>query len=426
MLEGQALAAYIGRTLGGYRVVRPLSSDQIGALCEGAQAASGRRVTLRLFHPYLSNDAPFRERFDHLLSVVAGFSHPNLLRTLDFGIDGDLYYIVTEYLDGAPLRRALDSARPVVLSDRIETAALVIPQVVNGLAYLHEFKHAHGDVTPLTIVQAADGRAVLVDLGLAALVGGEDPDTGLQIRTPEYMAPEQIEVGQPVGPAADIYSLAIVAYELLLGQPPFSGTPATVRHGQLEEPPPAPSSLIAGFPAAAEPVLMRALAKEPAMRYVSVDTFAGDLLLALPLPRQRTTTADAAAAAPPAPPADQATPSPEPAGPPVMPPMPIPGMTPAPPPTPPPAADDGPRMVAPSSGRRLRVSEPLSLDPKERGSAPPPTAMPPVSSASRSPAPRQEPRGGGLGSSISAIAAVIVTILIILATVIGIYLIWSF
>jgi serine/threonine protein kinase len=302
----------IGRRFGGYRVTRYIARGGMGVVFEGVQESLDRPVAIKILYPHLSSDPNLRDRFDREARAVVRLNHPNIVRILDYGHDGEYHYMVMDYIDGESLRDRLERARREGVTLRPAIALEIIREVGNALAHAHALGFVHRDVKPGNILLTRDERAVLTDFGVVKILGNTHAtSTGTMVGTPEYMAPEQGGIGGEVGPAADQYALAIVAYEMLLGRVPFSAqTPVAVLHLQASAPPTPPGLIIPWFPPEAEAALLRALSKKPADRFETVAQFVEELTAAADPMRDRSRTTIppiAPLVPPPSPPAGQST-----------------------------------------------------------------------------------------------------------------------
>ncbi len=194
-----------------------------------------RTVAVKVLH---LDDPSARSRFDHEVRLLASLDHPGLVRVYDAGEDGDDAFYVMELVDGPSLADQLaHGALP-------EGDTVVIGrQVADALAFIHERGIVHRDVKPSNILLAPDGPARLADFGIARLLDSTRmTSSGLVVGTAAYLAPEQI-TGGAVGPAADIYALAIVLNECVTGRPEFAGTPAEVAAQRLSGRTPVPAAV---------------------------------------------------------------------------------------------------------------------------------------------------------------------------------------
>jgi serine/threonine protein kinase/Tol biopolymer transport system component len=286
MTGNQAVDSLIGRVFKGYKVTRFIARGGMGLVFEGTQESLDRSVAIKFLYPHLSDDDQFRERFEREAHAIARLDHPNIVRVLDFGTEGQMHFMILDYIDGVTLRDHLIRVQTDGLSLRTETVANIVQQVGSALTYAHERGYVHRDVKPGNIMLQKNGRVFLTDFGVVKDVGAMSGTmTGAVIGTPEYMAPEQAN-GANVGPPADLYALAVVTYEMLVGRVPFqSPTPVAVLTKHLHEPPPLPSTIAPWYGPEVDAVFLRALAKNPNERYSTATEFSQELVAALHAPR---------------------------------------------------------------------------------------------------------------------------------------------
>ena len=225
----------------------------------------GRVVALKVMPSYRSEEPTFLERFRNEARAVAQLSHSNIVRVHDFGEDKGFTYLVMEYLTGGTVKELLN--RRLTLS---ETLSLLSP-LADALDYAHANGVVHRDVKPSNIMMDSNGNPVLTDFGLARIMRGTEGLTreGLVIGTAEYMSPEQA-LGRPVDRRSDIYSLGVVAYQMMLGRTPFKAeTPHDTLMSHIHHPAPAPRTIDSSVNPALEVALLKSLAKDPADRYRS-------------------------------------------------------------------------------------------------------------------------------------------------------------
>jgi hypothetical protein len=252
-----------GTQFGGYRIIERAGKGGMASVYKAHQADLARYVALKVLPDFLASDGDFRERFQNEAVAVANLRHPNIPAVYNYGHDGETAYIVTEFVDGGTL--AEQTGKPLPLRYVVE----MLTPIASAIDYAHSRGVLHRDIKPPNILLTRDGRPVLNDFGLARMMESELRITQGQMimGTPQYMAPEQC-LGEDLGPATDIYSLTVVAYEMLTGQVPFSAaTPAAVLMAQVSNPLPPPRSINPDIPPAVESVLLKGLAKAPAERY---------------------------------------------------------------------------------------------------------------------------------------------------------------
>jgi serine/threonine protein kinase len=206
-------------TLGQYRILDAIGQGGMGRVFKAEHAMMGREVAIKVL-PREKSTPETEAAFQREIRMLARLDHENLVRALDAGHDGKVYYMVTELIDGVDLRRQV---LKFGLLDEV-TAASVISQAARGLAYAHGQGIVHRDVKPGNLLVTADGRVKVLDLGLAgSSLESEAVRLGRVVGTMDYMAPEQIGHPDDVGPAADIYGLGCTLYFALAGQVPFPG-----------------------------------------------------------------------------------------------------------------------------------------------------------------------------------------------------------
>lgn len=234
-------------------IIALLGKGGMGAVYKAKQPSLDRTVALKILPPEVGRDPTFTERFSREARALAKLNHANIISVHDFGQTEDLYYLVMEYVDGLNLRRALLSG---ALSPK--EAISIVPQICDALQYAHEKGVVHRDIKPENILLDARGHVKIADFGLAKLMG-HGPDranltaTGQVMGTPHYMAPEQIEHPLEVDHRADIYSLGVVFYEMLTHELPMGKFPPPSRKVQVD--------------IRFDDVVLRALEKEPRLRY---------------------------------------------------------------------------------------------------------------------------------------------------------------
>jgi serine/threonine-protein kinase len=241
----------------------------------------GRKVAIKVLRPEITA-ALGTERFLREIGIAARLSHPHIVPLIDSGEAGGLLYYVQPHVPGGSLRDRLLRERQLPLKDALRIAQ----EVGAGLDFAHRKGFVHRDVKPENIL-FADGHALLADFGVArACCGAEDDavqsgptvtDVGLAVGTPEYMSPEQASGDQDLAPASDVYSLGCVVYEMLAGEPPFRGPGRAVIAKQVTDTPQPVRGFRPEVPPAMERAILRALEKDPELRYGTAAEFVGAL-----------------------------------------------------------------------------------------------------------------------------------------------------
>ena len=235
-----------------------------------------RKVALKVLLPELASVVG-RTRFLREIEIEASLSHPGIVPLFDSGATDDFVYYVMPYVEGESLRDRIDRERQLPLDDALRIAR----DVGEALSHAHGRGVVHRDVKPANILLSG-GRALVTDFGIARAVtaaGGEQiTSSGLAVGTPAYMSPEQAAARDPVDQRADVYALGCVVYEMLAGDPPFTGATAqaVMARARLESPP-SLEVVRPGVGVGVQRVVDKALAKAPADRWQTVSEFVGAL-----------------------------------------------------------------------------------------------------------------------------------------------------
>ncbi len=268
---GSGLAA--GSRFAGFEIVRTLGHGGMGIVYLARQARLDRLVALKVIRPELAQDDHFRARFQSESRTAASIESPRVVTVFGAGEHDGLLYVAMRYVPGRDLGRLISARGPLLAED----AARLIAQVADGLDAVHEAGLVHRDVKPANVLVGEpetfgdEPAAYLTDFGLAKLAAstGGLTATGEVIGTIDYMAPEQIE-NRGVDARTDVYALGCVLFHAVTGRVPFPERESSSKMwAHLNEPPPS----VDGGSVALDPVIRRAMAKDPADRYPS----AGDL-----------------------------------------------------------------------------------------------------------------------------------------------------
>ena len=265
------------RTLGRYRIVEELGRGAMGAVYRALDPLIEREVAIKTLLPSLPEEviAEVRERFLREARSAGRLNHPNIVTIYDVGEHEGTAYIAMELLEGRSLAQIIKDPEPMAFAQAAELAA----QVADALDHAQRFSIVHRDIKPANIMVDAAGRAKLTDFGIARLPSSSMTQTGDALGSPKYMSPEQV-LGLPVDPRADLFSLGIVLYEMLVKRNPFqrdSDTVFSLMHRIAGE----PHQDLAGWGRPVPPGLVRiadrALAKKPEARYQRAADMAKDL-----------------------------------------------------------------------------------------------------------------------------------------------------
>ncbi|MCK4283341.1 MAG: serine/threonine protein kinase [Candidatus Brocadiae bacterium] len=256
----------LGKTLGGYRIIRCLGEGGMAVVYEAEQRSLRRRIALKVLPLDLARDTQFVARFRQEALAVAALKHPGIVQIYDVGEDGGYHFFSMELVDGLSLE---DYVRRHGRMD-VPTSLLMIRQAATALEHARQAGIVHRDIKPSNILLDRQGQAKIADLGLAkaAMDVGVRTRTRALLGTPHYMAPEQSDRATEVDTRADIYSLGVTWYHALAGEPPFDGqTPIEIIMQHHETPLPSLSAVCPDVPASVERVIEKMTAKAPADRY---------------------------------------------------------------------------------------------------------------------------------------------------------------
>jgi eukaryotic-like serine/threonine-protein kinase len=265
----------VGQTIAErYELEELVGSGGMSSVYKAHDRLLERNVALKILHDQYTSDDEFVERFKREARTVAQLSHPNIVTVIDRGEDGGHQFIVFEYIDGENLKELVVRSGRLPVRDALELAL----QIARGLAFAHQNGLVHRDVKPQNVLLNGDGRAKVTDFGIARSVEVDGiTQTGSVLGTSNYIAPEQAS-GQRVDSQTDVYSLGVVLYELLAGDVPFPGENfVAVAMKHVNEPPPSLLDVRRDVPLRVAAAVDRALEKDPARRFPSMQAFAAEL-----------------------------------------------------------------------------------------------------------------------------------------------------
>jgi serine/threonine-protein kinase len=264
-----------GEILGGrYELLEPIGRGGMATIYRARDRRMNRTVAVKVLREVYSTDRKFVTRFQMEARAASSLAHPNIVQVYDYGQSTDSYYIVMELIQGTDLRRYLRNHH--ILS--VDQAVAIAHAVALGLGAAHRRSIVHRDVKPQNILVNGEGLVKLTDFGIASMYKDLSAErlttTGMTLGTVQYYAPEQAQ-GEIVKPAADVYALGIVMYEMLTGKPPFDGdTPVSVAVRHIQDLPEPPRKQNPKIPPALEELILRCLEKDPRDRYVDGDALA--------------------------------------------------------------------------------------------------------------------------------------------------------
>jgi len=260
-----------------YRIERELGQGGMATVYLAEDLKHHRRVAIKVMRPELAAVIG-AARFLAEITTTANLQHPHILPLHDSGeIDGTVFYVMP-FIEGESLRDRLDRERQLPIADAVRLTT----EVAGALDYAHRQGVIHRDIKPENIL-LHDGRALVADFGIALAAsrsegGARMTETGMSLGTPHYMSPEQAMGERNLDARTDIYALGCVLYEMLTGEPPFTGASAQAIVAKvMTEHPTAPSATRDTVPAAVEDAVFTALAKLPVDRFATAAAFAASL-----------------------------------------------------------------------------------------------------------------------------------------------------
>jgi serine/threonine protein kinase len=259
--------------IGKYKIIGLIGEGAMGVVYRATDSVLDRIVAVKVMSESIARQQELRHRFLHEAQAAGSMQHPNIISVYDLGeLDGHPY-IVMEFVEGVDLAQIIASRNPLTLQTKLD----IVIDVLAGLAYAHKRGIVHRDIKPANIRIAEDGRAKIMDFGVAHLSTSELTVTGAIVGTPAYMAPEQI-TGSRTTFATDLFATGAVLYELVTGVKAFSASTLQSLYFKIvTEPPVSTLALLPGLPAELNRIIEKSLAKNPSDRYVSALEMANDL-----------------------------------------------------------------------------------------------------------------------------------------------------
>ncbi|MGH2971148.1 MAG: protein kinase domain-containing protein [Gaiellaceae bacterium] len=256
---------------GRYELEELVDHGGMSSVYRGHDRQLERTVALKILHAHFVDDPEYVDRFRREARAVAQLSHPHIVTVIDRGSSDGHQFIVFEYVEGENLKQLVERTGPLPAERAVELGI----EIADALAFAHAHDLVHRDVKPQNVLIDSSGSAKVTDFGIARSLDVERgiTQTGTVLGTSNYLSPEQA-AGEQVTPASDIYSLGVVLYELLTGEVPFHGDNLVVvamKHVTEHAP-----SLV-GVPDRLARAVERALEKDPARRFPSMDAFANEL-----------------------------------------------------------------------------------------------------------------------------------------------------
>ncbi|MCA9913151.1 MAG: serine/threonine protein kinase, partial [Anaerolineae bacterium] len=264
----------VGQQLGDYKLLSKLTSGGMAHIFIGEDVKLGRKAAIKVLLPDMaSEDQLLAERFEREARAVAQLEHDNIIPIYQFGEKDGLYFIAMRFIDGNDLSDELRKYRERGQRMPIDRALDILEQIAAALDHAHKFGIVHRDVKPSNVLIGFNDKAMLSDFGLV-LWQSVDKTLGTAFGTPRYISPEQATDSQSAVPQSDIYSLAVIVYEIVTGQVMFEGnTPMEIALSHITETPRLPRTLNPDVPVRAQNEIMRALNKDADKRHKTATDF---------------------------------------------------------------------------------------------------------------------------------------------------------
>ena len=251
-----------------YQIERELGAGAAAVTVAAHDRRLGRRVAIKILKPESDVDQEFSRRFTREARAAAAINHPNVVSVFDVGQEGELLYLVMQFVDGTDLKRVIEQHGALPW----RRAVAIARDVLAGLAPIHASGIVHRDIKPQNVLIGRDGEVKVTDFGVAHMERDAALTTaGTTVGTASYMAPEQAQ-GRTPTPAADVYAVGVMLYEMVTGKLPFNEVTSIatmLAHIQQEAPAPVAPSGMEPIPGGVIDVIRQAMAKDPASRFRS-------------------------------------------------------------------------------------------------------------------------------------------------------------
>lgn len=266
---------YIGKKLDGrYEILELIGFGGMAVVFKAYDLLENRHVAVKILKDEYLHNEEFRRRFRNESKAIAMLSHPNIVRVFDVNFSDTVQYIVMEYIDGITLKEYIGQQGAVKWKETIHFTV----QILRALQHAHDNGIVHRDIKPQNVMLLQDGTIKVMDFGIARFArenGRTVADKA--IGSVHYISPEQAR-GEQTDERTDIYSVGIIMYELLTGQVPFDGdTPVSIAIKQMQQEPALPTSINPSIPVGLEEITLRAMQKEPELRYQSASEMLKDI-----------------------------------------------------------------------------------------------------------------------------------------------------
>lgn len=274
--DAEMIKMMTGRLVGNrYEVIEEIGKGGMAVVYKAKCTVLNRYVALKVLRPEFREDTDFIHRFKVEAQSAGALSHPNIVSIYDVGQDGDIDYIVMEYVEGVTLKQYIDAKGIIPWKEAVDYAA----QICSGLEHAHKKGIIHKDIKPHNIIITREGTLKITDFGIAKVMSTSTITTGgpAAMGSVHYFSPEQARGGY-IDAKTDIYSLGVLMFEMVTGRLPFDGDSAVaIAMQHIEKAPASPKSLNPDIPQSLENVILRSMSKEQTGRYDSATKMMIDL-----------------------------------------------------------------------------------------------------------------------------------------------------
>ncbi|MBQ8894204.1 MAG: Stk1 family PASTA domain-containing Ser/Thr kinase [Clostridia bacterium] len=268
---------YIGKVLNDrYMITEVIGVGGMAYVYKAFDKVCNRVVAVKILKDEFMSDAQFRRRFTNESKAITMLSHNNIVDVYDVSLEGDSLYIVMEYIDGITLKEYMEKKGALSSAETIH----FVRQILKGLSHAHERGIVHRDIKPHNIILLKDGTIKITDFGIARLTKFDTQTiSDMTIGSVHYISPEQAS-GDRTDERSDIYSVGIILYEMLTGKLPFEAdTAVAVALKQVQAQPELPTEINPAIPQGLEDITLKAIMKDPAVRYQSAGAILADITL---------------------------------------------------------------------------------------------------------------------------------------------------
>lgn len=271
----------VGQSLGDYKIERKIATGGMATIYLGIDEKLGRQAAVKVLTPDVSSrDETLTSRFEKEARAIAKLEHPHIIPIYQFGKVNALYFLAMRFVEGDDLSNVLDEYQKMGKLIPFDRALNILGQVADALDFAHSKGIIHRDIKPSNVLLSRDDRAYLSDFGLVLYQSG-DQTLGTAFGTPRYISPEQATDSVLANPQSDIYSLAVIVYEMITGQRLFKGkTPMEIALSHITEAPLPPRAVNPNISPDIQNIILKSLEKEPTHRHKTAKVFIEELRVA--------------------------------------------------------------------------------------------------------------------------------------------------